>query len=405
MSERLPVATFDIPAAEVRRGYRSAIYFDHARRVAEAHPDRDARGVLMQVFQRNDAVLCGIDEAIAVLKVGAGRWTDRRQAETAFDEYIEAKQRARGAGSAARLAALTELVQLEERLDDLWRSEWDELDVHALHDGDRIAPWETVMHVAGRYSAFAHLESVYLGVLARRTLVATNTRRVTDAAAGKPILFFADRFDHWSTQGGDGYAARTGGATGVASDAMASWWGDRGTGTTPHALIAFFEGDTVAATEAFRARVPDVPVIALVDFANDCALTARQCADALGPALWGVRLDTSGQLVDRSVSGASVVPSVRPMGDTDPTGVNAVLVENVRAELDRGGHQHVRIVVSGGFNPARIAAFEAADVPVDAYAVGSSLLRGANDFTADVVRPVAKAGRWERPNPRLVPVP
>jgi nicotinate phosphoribosyltransferase len=405
MGGRLPVETFDIPAAEVRRGYRSAIYFDHARRIAEADPARDARGVLMQVFQRNDAVLCGIDEAIAVLKVGTGRWADRRKAELAFDDYMEAKLRARSAGAANRLDALTDLVRLEEVLDDLWRTEWDELEVAALHDGDDIAPWEPVMHVRGRYSSFAHLESVYLGVLARRTLVATNTRRVSQAAGGKPLLFFADRFDHWSTQGGDGYAARTGGATGVASDAMAAWWGDRGTGTTPHALIAFFDGDTVAATRAFQDIVPGVPVIALVDFDNDCARTARECADALGPDLWGVRLDTSGQLVDDSVSGRSPVPSVRPMGDFDPTGVNPVLVENVRAELDRGGHQHVKIVVSGGFNPSRIAAFEAAGVPVDSYAVGSSLLRGNNDFTADVVQPVAKVGRWARPADRLAPVP
>jgi nicotinate phosphoribosyltransferase len=37
--------------------------------------------------------------------------------------------------------------------------------------------------------------------------------------------------------------------------------------------------------------------------------------------------------------------------------------------------------------------------------VGSSLLRGGNDFTADIVRvdgqPVAKVGREERPNDRL----
>ena len=44
-------------------------------------------------------------------------------------------------------------------------------------------------------------------------------------------------------------------------------------------------------------------------------------------------------------------------------------------------------------------------MPVDAYGVGSSLIRGANDFTADVVlyegRPGAKVGREYRPNPRL----
>jgi nicotinate phosphoribosyltransferase len=65
----------------------------------------------------------------------------------------------------------------------------------------------------------------------------------------------------------------------------------------------------------------------------------------------------------------------------------------------------VRIVVSGGFDAARIREFEEGGVPVDAYGVGSSLIRGENDFTADVVkvdgRPCAKVGRWYRPNPRL----
>ena len=68
----------------------------------------------------------------------------------------------------------------------------------------------------------------------------------------------------------------------------------------------------------------------------------------------------------------------------------------------------MKIVVSGGFTADRIRAFEDAGVPVDSYGVGSSLLRGANDFTADVVmvdgRPCAKVGREYKPNPRLEPV-
>jgi nicotinate phosphoribosyltransferase len=77
----------------------------------------------------------------------------------------------------------------------------------------------------------------------------------------------------------------------------------------------------------------------------------------------------------------------------------------VRAALDQGGHEQVRIVASGGFNAQRIREFETAGVPVDAYGVGSSLIRGENDFTADVVRlegrPCAKEGRRYVPNPRL----
>ena len=73
--------------------------------------------------------------------------------------------------------------------------------------------------------------------------------------------------------------------------------------------------------------------------------------------------------------------------------------------LDEAGHRRVKIVVSGGFDADRIRRFEAANVPVDAYGVGSSLLRGQNDFTADIVlvdgRECSKVGRRHRPNTRL----
>jgi nicotinate phosphoribosyltransferase len=96
------------------------------------------------------------------------------------------------------------------------------------------------------------------------------------------------------------------------------------------------------------------------------------------------------------------------MGTFRPTGVNPVLVQRVREALDRAGHGHVRIVVSGGFDAAKIRAFEDLGAPVDAYGVGSSLLRGSNDYTADVVeidgRPCAKVGRGDRPSERLAPV-
>jgi nicotinate phosphoribosyltransferase len=96
------------------------------------------------------------------------------------------------------------------------------------------------------------------------------------------------------------------------------------------------------------------------------------------------------------------------MGDFDPTGVNPRLVQKVRQALDAEGFQHVRVIVSGGFTAARIRAFEAAGVPVDSYAVGSSLLKGTADYTADVVlregRPGAKVGRRYRPSGRLQPV-
>ena len=93
------------------------------------------------------------------------------------------------------------------------------------------------------------------------------------------------------------------------------------------------------------------------------------------------------------------------MGDFGPTGVNPQLVWKVREALDARGFGEVKIVVSGGFTVDKIREFEDGDVPVDAYGVGSSLIRGSNDFTGDIVltdgEPSAKVGRRYRPNPRL----
>jgi nicotinate phosphoribosyltransferase len=135
----------------------------------------------------------------------------------------------------------------------------------------------------------------------------------------------------------------------------------------------------------------------LVDFENDSVSTALEVARALGPRLWGVRLDTSESLVDHSLWNG--------LGDFKPTGVNERLVRKVREALDGDGFERIKIVASGGFTVEKIREFEERGVPVDSYGVGSSLIRGSNDFTADVVltdgRPSAKAGRRFRPNPRL----
>jgi nicotinate phosphoribosyltransferase len=226
-------------------------------------------------------------------------------------------------------------------------------------------------------------------------------REVVDAARGKPILYVPARHDHWLVQTGDGWAAHIAGAIGVSTDAQASWWGGRGVGTVPHGLIAAYGGDTALAARKFADRFArDMNVTVLVDFVNDSVRTALDVAQALGPELWGVRLDTSDKLADVSLQ--------QRHGSSAPTGVAAELVHLVRAELDSHGYPDVKIVVSGGFTAARIHEFEEAGVPVDSYGVGSSLIRGANDFTADVVmvdgRPRAKAGRELRPNPRLEPV-
>ena len=162
-------------------------------------------------------------------------------------------------------------------------------------------------------------------------------------------MFFPARHDHWLVQTGDGYAAHVAGAIGVSTDAQASWWGSEGVGTVPHAIIAAYGGDTVLATRKFAEHMPEsVRIITLVDFENDCVRTSLACAPALGERLYGVRLDASETLVDKSV--------ISQMGSFKPTGVTPQLVWNVRHALDRDGFTHVRIVVSGGSTSRRSAA-------------------------------------------------
>src|SRR4051794_5314400 len=346
---RLSSAVFRLPIERIREGYYSDNYFNLTKELLESeglHPR-----VVLQVFQKHESLLGGIDEAIAILRECAG----------------------------------------ERGPDGVWMPGWDALEVRALHEGDEIAPFEPVLEIAGDYALFAHLETVYLGCLARRSLVMRNVRAVVEAARGKPIWFFPARHDHWLVQTGDGWAAHVAGAIGVSTDAQASWWGGRGMGTVPHGLIAAHGGDTVAAARAFAARYADaMNVTVLVDFVNDSVGTALDVARALGDDLWGVRLDTSERLTDPHGDGPGVTPQ---------------LVRAVRAALDAEGFGGVHIAVSGGFTVEKISAFEAAGVPVDAYGVGSSLLRGANDFTADIVcvdgAPGAKAGREFRPSERL----
>jgi nicotinate phosphoribosyltransferase len=348
---RLSPEIFDLPVEKMRAGWYTDAYFNHAR-AALLHDATHPR-VLMQIFQKRNAWLGGMDEAIAILKLCA--------------------------------------------------DDFDGLEIRALYDGDRIEPYEPVMHIEGDYTTFAHLETPVLGTLARRTLITTNVVHVLEAANGKPIIFMPARHDHHRVQTGDGYAAYVAGQIvgaeiGVTTDEQASWWGGSGIGTVPHSLIASFGGDTVLAARKFAdwAR-PEMNVTVLVDFENDSVRTALEVADALGDRLWGVRLDTSEALVDKSIW--------NEMGDFRPTGVNERLVWKVRDALDERGYDRVRIVVSGGFTVEKIRFFEEKGVPVDAYGVGSSLIRGSNDFTGDIVltngRPSAKVGRSYRENPRL----
>lgn len=344
--KRLDPTAFHLPADAIKAGEYSERSMAVAATVLRAA--RKSPRVVMQITAKQGGWLAGIDEAIAILKLGV--------------------------------------------------EDWNALTVNALYEGDLLDEWDTALTIEGDYADFAHVETPLLGVLSHRTRVCTNVREIVDIARTKTVLFFGARDEHYAMQPGDGFAAMIGGARQVSTATHGSLLNGKVVTAVPHALIAAFGGNTVAAAKALVAQVPeDVQLLALVDYDNDVVSTAVDVAAAIGDRLWAVRLDTSEHMVDKSLLGQ--------LGSFRPTGVNPQLVWNVRKALDADGFGDVQIVVSGGFDAERVQEFEDEGAPVDAYGIGSAAYKGTFDFTADIVsvggKPQARAGRRLRENPKL----
>jgi nicotinate phosphoribosyltransferase len=230
------------PSHEILSGDSADVYFTRAAGIL-AQEGRDPL-VTMEVFARQDAVLCGIDEARNLLG-----------------------------------HVLAECDAAETRVD-------------ALSDGDRIAPKEVVLRIRARYRLFGLYETALLGMLAQSTGWATAAREVVDVAAPEPVISFGARHIHPDITDVLDYAAIVGGCVGASTPAGARLAGLAPTGTMPHSLVLIF-GDTVEAALAFDRHVEkDVPRIVLVDTFKDEAEEALRVAHALGDRLYGVRLDT-----------------------------------------------------------------------------------------------------------------
>ena len=259
-------------------------------------------------------------------------------------------------------------------------------EIWAMGEGENMLAKEVVLRITAPYQSFALYETAYLGTLAHESGWATAARECVVAAEGIPVISFGARHVHPDVSARMEYAAIVGGCVGCATTAGARLAGVTPSGTIPHALILVL-GDTVKATQAFDRHIePEVRRIALVDTFKDEAEESLRVAAALGDRLWGVRLDT---------------PAER--GRVTPE-----LVREVRARLDQAGYKHVKIVASGGIDPARIRLFRERKSPVDSFGIGSAIAGAPPiDFTADIKviegKPVAKRGRIPgiTPNPRL----
>lgn len=332
----------------MKDGFYSANYFLKSRKiVTENEPNHI---VTMQWFQRrDDSMLCGVDEAIALIHTFA--------------------------------------IHPEE------------LKIEALNDGDIISANEPVLKVTGKYENFGYLESVVDGILARRTSVATNVKDVLKVAGDKPVFSMADRQDDYHTQIGDGYATYVAGINRVSTDAQGLWWGGKGMGTMPHALIQICGGDVCRAADIYLNSYPNEKVTALIDYHNNVVRDSLLLAEHLKEKLNAVRVDTSKSLIDHYFDDKDTT-------GFDPHGVCKELIFALRKALDDHGYNYVKIVVSSSFNKEKIEEWQRLNVPVDLYGVGTSFVNNMTcGFTGDLVirdgKGEAKEGRADYKNTKL----
>jgi nicotinate phosphoribosyltransferase len=262
------------------------------------------------------------------------------------------------------------------------------LEIEALPEGERFSPKETVLRIRGSYRDFGLFETTLLGFLSSSSGWATAARECVNAAGGKPVLSFGARHVHPSVASVmDSVAVRVGGCAGASSVLGAKLAGKEPAGTVPHAAVLIM-GDTLSLAKAYDAELPgNVSRIFLVDTFKDEAEETLRLAEALGEKLDAIRLDTPGER----------------------GGVTPDLVREVRYRLDAASFQHVKIVVSGGLTPGRIAELSA--LGADFFGVGSFIAHAPPiDMTLDIKeiegRPVAKRGRLPGvlANPRLLRV-
>ena len=332
----------------IKDGFYSANYFLKSRKIVLENAPGHI--VTEQWFQRKDgAMLCGIDESIAILHEFA-----------------------------------TNPASLK---------------IEALNDGDIINANEPVLKVTGKYEDFGYLESLIDGILARRTSVATNVHEVVEALNGTATFSMADRQDDYLTQAGDGYATYVAGIKKYSTDAQGQWVGVKGMGTMPHALIQICGGDIVKAAKMYLNTFPEEKVTCLIDYHNNVVRDSLLVAKELGRKLNGVRVDTSKSLIDHYFDD-------KDTSGFDPHGVCKELIYALRSELDKAGFDFVKITVSSGFTAEKIREWVKEGVPVDMYGVGSALV--VNDtvgFTGDLVvldgKNEAKEGRNDIPSTRL----
>lgn len=191
-------------------------------------------------------------------------------------------------------------------------------------------------------------ETYLLSAIGYESMIAAKAARIVGAAEGRSVVEFGTRRAHGPEAGVlAGRAAFIGGCVGTSNVEAGHRFGIPVFGTSAHSWVLAFREEA----ESFR-RLQELlgpGTVYLID-SYDTLEGARKAA-ALGPPLWGVRLDS---------------------GDLD------ALSRQVRAVLDEAGLQDAKIMATSDLNEYRIANLVKAGAPIDAFGVGTELATSAD---------------------------
>ena len=264
--------------------------------------------------------------------------------------------------------------------------------IRALYDGESYEPCDTILSYEGRFSELVELETMVLGAISLGTGCASNMHDIVQAANGIPVWDFHARHNHYNVTAQISYAAWVGGAAGCSTDIGAVAFSEKGIGTIPHALVLVF-GSTLQGAKAYHATHPNERLIVLIDTYN------RECTDSVelvktfGKALYAVRIDTHGDIVaeanedgDKGVTVGAVRALRKALDSAGGKHVKIIVSSGFDAEKTRwfvGAGAPIDAVGTGSFIETREATADI--VEVDG-------------------QPTFKTGRAYKENPNLKPV-
>ena len=228
-------------------------------------------------------------------------------------------------------------------------------DVWAMPEGTVFFPGEPILRVTAPIVEAQIVETFLLAAINFQTMIASKAARVTQAAAGRPVIEFGTRRAHGMESGVlAARAAVIGGCQGTSNVAAGHQFGIPIYGTQAHSWIMAHEDEE----EAFRRFLnifPDHSVL-LVDTYDVRAAVEKIISMGRRPR--GVRLD-SGDLAADSAW--------------------------VRQRLDQAGWNDVIVFASGDLDEDRISSLLAVGAKIDGFGVGTALVTSNDSPTLGVI--------------------